>query len=66
MLRGRETIAEHSANKKTPESWGKVDYNKIQDNKGNTYYTPYHGTYNNGTFIMIGELFRKNQFMILQ
>lgn len=45
---------------------GKVDYNKIQDNKGKTYYTPYNGTYNNGTFIMMGELFRKNQFLILQ
>lgn len=45
---------------------GKVDYNKIQDNKGNTYYLPFYGTYNLDTFIMMSDGGRKKQFMILQ
>ena len=45
---------------------GKVDYNKIQDNKGNTYYLPYYGTYNLDKFIMMSDGGRKKQFMILQ
>lgn len=45
---------------------GKVDYNKIQDNKGNTDYLPFYGTYNLGTFIMMSDGRRKKQFMKLQ
>jgi hypothetical protein len=44
---------------------GKVDYNKIQDNKGNNYYIPYYGTYNNGIFIMMSNSLKINQFMLL-
>lgn len=45
---------------------GKVDYNKIQDNKGNTYYLPFYGTYNIDRFIMMSDGGRKKQFMILE
>lgn len=45
---------------------GNVEYNKIQDNKGNTYYLPFYGTYNLDTFIMMSDGGRKKQFMILQ
>jgi hypothetical protein len=50
----------------TYSSDGKVAYNKIQDNKGNTYYLPFYGTYNFDTFIMMSDGGRKKQFMILQ
>ena len=45
---------------------GEVDYNKIQDNKGNTKYFPANGTYENGTFLMMSGGERKRQFMILK
>jgi hypothetical protein len=45
---------------------GRVEYNKIQDNKGNTYYLPFYGTYNIDTFIMMSDGGRKKQFMILE
>ncbi|MBC2845306.1 hypothetical protein [Winogradskyella flava] len=45
---------------------GDVSYSKIQDNKGKTYYLPYYGTYQDGTFIMMSSGRKKRQFMILQ
>jgi hypothetical protein len=45
---------------------GEVQYNKIQDNKGNNFYTPYYGTFNNDRFILISDGGRKKQFMILE
>lgn len=46
---------------------GEVSYDKIQDNKGNTNYTPYFGTFENGKFIMTSSGGgKKKQFMILQ
>lgn len=46
---------------------GEVSYDKIQDNKGNTDYVPFFGTFENGTFIMSSAGGgRKNQFMILK
>ena len=46
-------------------SSGEVTYSKIQDNKGKTYYLPYFGTYQDGTFIMMSDGRKKKQFMIL-
>lgn len=48
------------------ESNGDVSYDKIQDNKGNTYYIPYYGDYNNGKFIMTSSGRKRKQFMILE
>lgn len=45
---------------------GEVEYNKIQDNKGNTKYFPANGTYENGTFLMMSGGGRERQFMILK
>jgi hypothetical protein len=45
---------------------GDVTYSKIQDNKGNTYYLPYYGTYQDNKFIMMSSGRKKRQFMILQ
>ena len=45
---------------------GKVAYNKIQDNRGNTYYSPYYGTFENDVFIMISYGLKKRQFMKLE
>lgn len=45
---------------------GEVSYNKIQDNKGNNYYTPYLGTYKNDKFVMMSDGNRRKQFMILE
>lgn len=45
---------------------GEVNYNKIQDNKGNTFYTPYYGVYNEERFITISGRGGKNQFLILE
>lgn len=45
---------------------GEVSYDKIQDNKGKTYYLPYYGTYENGIFIMMSSGRKKRQFMTLQ
>jgi len=48
------------------QSNGEVFYNKIQNNKGKTYYLPYLGSYNNGKFIMASDARKKKQFMILE
>ncbi len=45
---------------------GKVSYNKIQDNKGKTYYLPFYGTYENDKFIMMSSGRKKRQFMIIE
>ncbi|RAR47647.1 hypothetical protein [Flavobacterium lacus] len=45
---------------------GEVEYNKIQDNKGNNFYVPFFGTFNNNIFIMMSDGVRKKQFMILE
>lgn len=45
---------------------GEVEYNKIQDNKGNNYYLPFYGTFNNDIFIMMSDGVRKKQFMIVE
>ncbi len=46
---------------------GEVSYDKIQDNKGNTFYTPFYGTFENETFIMMSSRkSKKKQFMTLQ
>jgi len=50
----------------TYNSSGEVAYNKIQNNKGNTYYLPYFGTFENDIFIMISSGRKKRQFMKLQ
>ena len=47
-------------------STGEVSYDKIQDNKGKTFYTPYYGTYENNKFIMSSNLGKKKKFMILK
>jgi len=43
-----------------------VSYDKIQDNKGNTDYIPFFGTYRNDTFLMMSSGRTKKQFMILE
>lgn len=43
-----------------------VQYNKIQDNKGNTFYTPYYGAYNGDRFVTISRSGGKKQFLILE
>ncbi|WP_196885111.1 hypothetical protein [Aureivirga sp. CE67] len=45
---------------------GKVSYNKIQDNKGKKYYTPYYGTYQSERFVMMNSRKKKKTFMILE
>jgi hypothetical protein len=45
---------------------GKVTYNKIQNNKGNTYYLPYYGTFENNIFLMMSSGRKKRQFMKLE
>lgn len=45
---------------------GEVTYNKIQNNKGNTYYLPYYGTFENNTFLMMSSVRKKRQFMKLE
>lgn len=47
-------------------SEGEVSYNKIQDNKGKTFYTPYYGVYNGERFITISRSGGKKQFLILE
>lgn len=44
---------------------GETMYNKIQDNKGQTYYLPFFGTYSNGKFIMMSSGRKKKRFMSL-
>lgn len=43
-----------------------VAYNKIQDNKGKTFYTPFRGTYKNSKFVMMSDPKSSKQFMILE
>lgn len=45
---------------------GDVSYDKIQDNKGKTFYLPYFGTYENDRFIMMSSGRKKRQFMSLE
>ena len=45
---------------------GTVSYDKIQDNKGNTDYIPFYGTYRNDKFLMMSSARTKKQFMILE
>jgi len=45
---------------------GEVSYDKIQNNKGKTYYLPYHGTFENDIFIMMSSKKSKKKFMILK
>lgn len=45
---------------------GNVEYNKIQDNKGNNFYMPYFGIFYNGKFVMSSDSNMKKQFMILE
>lgn len=45
---------------------GQVNYNKIQNNKGNTYYLPHYGTFENNIFIMMSSGRKKRQFMKLE
>ena len=45
---------------------GDVSYNKIQDNKGNSFYRPYLGTFFNNRFIMMSAISLKRRFMVLE
>lgn len=45
---------------------GDVSYDKIQNNKGKTFYLPYYGTFSNNKFIMMSSARKKKQFMILE
>ncbi|WP_034061727.1 hypothetical protein [Lacinutrix jangbogonensis] len=45
---------------------GDVSYNKIQDNRRNTFYLPGLGTYEMDKFIMMSEGRKKKTFMILE
>ena len=40
--------------------------NKIQDNKGKTFYTPFYGVYNGERFVTISKRGGKKQFLILE
>ncbi|MGB1210533.1 MAG: hypothetical protein ACPG41_03865 [Lacinutrix venerupis] len=45
---------------------GEVSYNKIQDNRGNTYYLPNYGTFELDKFIMMSDGRKKKTFMTLE
>lgn len=45
---------------------GDVAYNKIQDNKNNTYYLPFYGIFSDERFITISSGAGKKQFLILE
>lgn len=45
---------------------GNVSHNKIQDNRGKTYYIPYLGTYKTNKFIMMSDRRKKKNFMTLE
>jgi hypothetical protein len=45
---------------------GDVSYDKIQDNKGKSYYRPYYGIFQNGKFVMMNAISLKRRFMILE
>lgn len=44
---------------------GKVTHQKIQDNKGNTTYIPYRGSFVDGKFVMYNHSKSKKQIMML-
>lgn len=48
------------------DSEGKVQREKLQDNKGKTTYIPYLGNYKNGKFIMFNRSSNERQIMILE
>ena len=45
---------------------GKVSYDKIQNNKGKVYYTPYYGTFTDGKFITTTTRRKKKKFLKLE
>ncbi|AFU69124.1 hypothetical protein P700755_002345 [Psychroflexus torquis ATCC 700755] len=45
---------------------GEVSYNKIQDNKGETTYQPFYGTYELNRFLMPSDGGKEKRFMILE
>ncbi|WP_308993600.1 hypothetical protein QLS71_018055 [Mariniflexile litorale] len=45
---------------------GDVTYNKIQENKNNTYYLPFYGIFSDERFITISSGAGKKQFLILE
>jgi hypothetical protein len=46
---------------------GDVTYDKIQDNRSNTFYAPFYGTFENEKFIMMStRKSKKKQFMTLE
>ncbi|WP_046759025.1 hypothetical protein [Kordia jejudonensis] len=47
-------------------SEGKVSYNKVQNNKGKTYYTPFYGTFTDGKFITTTTRRKKKKFLTLE
>ncbi|WP_111309462.1 hypothetical protein [Confluentibacter sediminis] len=47
-------------------SEGDVSYDKIQDNKNKTYYSPYFGIFKENRFITIGHDEGKKRFLILE
>lgn len=44
---------------------GNLEYEKIQDNKDKTMYSPYLGSYNNGKFVMYNHSRGRKQIMVL-
>lgn len=47
-------------------STGETSYNKIQDNKNNTFYLPYYGIFNAERFITISSGAGNKRFLILE
>lgn len=45
---------------------GKVSYDKIQNNRGKTYYTPFYGTFTDGKFITTTTRRKKKKFLVLE
>lgn len=45
---------------------GMPTYNKIQDNRGKTFYLPYYGIFNGDRFVTISRSGGKKQFLILE
>lgn len=45
---------------------GEVSYDKIQDNRGKPYYSPYYGTFSDGKFITTTMRRKKKQFLKLE
>tara|TARA_B100000795_G_scaffold268927_1_gene256918 strand:+ start:6090 stop:7598 length:1509 start_codon:yes stop_codon:yes gene_type:complete len=44
---------------------GNVTHQKIQDNKGKTFYIPYRGSYSKGKFVMYNHSKKRKQIMML-